>query len=106
MTLKINNISNELNNITEFWQPKTITTFNQMQIKMARLKNDYDWHNHKYEDKLFYVIAGQLFIKLKYDDKNVTVKVNAGELVVVPKNTLHKPFAPVEASVLFFEPLS
>lgn len=102
MTLKITNIRNELDNITEFWQPKTVTEFNQMQVKMAKLKGDYDWHNHKHEDKLFYVVAGQLFIELKDN----TVEINAGEMVVIPKNTPHKPFAPVEASVIFFEPAS
>lgn len=102
MTLKITNIADELESINEFWQPKTVTQFNQMQVKIAKLKGDYDWHNHEFEDKLFHVVAGQLFIELK--DK--TVEVNAGEMVVIPKNTTHKPFAPIEASVIFFEPYS
>lgn len=100
MTLKITNIAKELDSIEEFWQPKTVTQFNQMQVKMAKLKGDYNWHNHEFEEKLFHVVAGQLFIELKDE----TVEVNAGEMVVIPKNTAHKPFAPIEASVIFFEP--
>ena len=101
MSLLIANIKNELDDIKAFWKPTNIAQFNQLIVKLAKLKGEYEWHNHEHEDKLFHVLSGQLFIILK--DK--TIEVNAGEMVVIPKNTDHKPHAPTEASVMFFEPL-
>lgn len=100
MSLHKANVQNKLDSIKEYWQPIDIAQFNQLTVKIAKLQGEYDWHNHKHEDKLFHVLSGQLFIVLS----NETIEVNAGEVVVISKNTDHKPFAPVEASVMFFEP--
>lgn len=102
MCLTIANIQREFDCLDAFWQPKDIAQFNQLVVKIAKLKGEYDWHNHEYEDKLFHVISGQLLIEMR--DK--TIEVNAGEVVVIPKNTDHKPFAPIEARVMFFVPVS
>lgn len=101
MSLLIVNIKKELDDIEQFWKPTDIAQFNQLTVKLAKLKGEYEWHNHEYEDKLFHVLSGQLFIIL--EDK--TVEVNAGEVVVIPKNSNHKPYAPTETSVMCFEPL-
>lgn len=100
------NIQSQLDALSDFWRPKDIAQVNQMLVKIAKLKgrlvDDGSWHNHKNEDKVFYVVAGQLVVEFK----DRTVEVNAGEMVVIPKDTDHRPFAPNEASVMFFEPLS
>ena len=101
MSLHIANIKNELDDIKELWKPTDIAQFNQLTVKLAKLKGEYEWHRHENEDKLFYVLSGQLFIILK--DK--TIEVNSGEMVIIPKNVDNKPYAPTETSVMFFEPL-
>lgn len=35
-----------------------------------------------------------------------TLELNKGEFVIIPKNTLHKPYAEYEVSVMLFEPSS
>ena len=63
---------------------------------------EFIMHQHTNEDELFYVIQGELFIELT--DK--TFHLKAGEFVIIPKGTAHKPYAPEEVSVLLFEPAS
>ena len=100
------NIQSQLDALSEYWQPKDIAQFNQMTVKIAKLKGSLvdkgDWHNHKNEDKIFYIIQGRLLIE--YKDR--TVEVNAGEMVIIPKDTDHRPLAPDEARVMFFEPIA
>lgn len=99
------NVPSQLHALSEFWHPKDIAQFNQMLVKIAKLKgrlvDDGSWHNHPFDDKMFYIVAGQLVIEFK----DRTVKVTAGEMVIIPKDTDHRPFAPDEASVMFFEPI-
>ena len=88
----------------ELWTPKIITELNDQYVKICKLKDDFVWHKHENEDELFMVIKGVLFIDFIDQD---TVKVNEGEIVVVPKGIEHRPRT--DGDVVFnllFEPKS
>jgi len=88
----------------ELWTPKIITELNDQYVKICKLKDDFVWHKHENEDELFMVIKGVLFIDFRDQD---TVKVNEGEIVVVPKGIEHRPRT--DGDVVFnllFEPKS
>jgi mannose-6-phosphate isomerase-like protein (cupin superfamily) len=57
-------------------------------------------HQHENEDEMFLVIEGKLLMQLEHK----TVEINAGEFVVIPKKTNHRPVAVGEVKVLLFEP--
>ena len=44
MSLLVANIENELSDITEVWKPTDIAQFNQLTVKLAKLKGEYEWH--------------------------------------------------------------
>ena len=92
----------EFESVTEYWSPKIIKELNGQYIKVAKLKGEFVWHDHEFEDELFYVLKGQLSIKLE----NETVTLNEHEMYVVPKKIKHFPSCKEEVWVMLIEPKS
>ena len=84
----------------DYWNPKIIGKINNHDVKLAKVKGEFVWHNHKNEDELFFIIKGKLIIK--FHDKKV--ELNEGEMLIVPKGVDHKPIAKEEVWLLLFEP--
>ena len=95
------NIEEKFSLFSDYLSPKIIEKLNGQQIILAKLKGEFVFHKHDYEDELFMVIKGQLILELK--DK--TVVVNPGEFYTVPRGVEHKPTAKEETHLLLFEPL-
>ena len=96
------NIAEKFSQFTDYWNPKVIGELNGQQVKIAKIKGDFIWHDHQNEDELFLVIKGKLGIEFR--DK--TVELQKGEMVIVPKGVEHRPFADEETEIIMFEPNS
>ncbi len=96
------NIAQKFEQIFEYWQPHIVGELNGQQVKLAKLKGDFIWHQHETEDELFLVIKGQLTLELR--DRSVEIK--EGEFFVVPRGVEHRPRAQEEVHVMLFEPAS
>jgi len=94
------NINEKFNLFNDLWSPKIIGQLNGQDVKLAKIKGEFVWHDHKDEDELFYIIKGTLHIEFR--DKKVTL--NEGEMLVIPKGVEHKPIADEEVWILLFEP--
>ncbi len=94
------NINQKFSLFNEHWSPKIIGQLNGQDVKLAKVKGEFIWHDHKDEDELFYIIKGTL--KIEFRDKIVTI--NEGEMLIIPKGVEHKPIADEEVWVLLFEP--
>ncbi|MFH1602120.1 MAG: cupin domain-containing protein [Candidatus Shapirobacteria bacterium] len=94
------NIQEKFGKFSELWSPKIIAQMNDYYFKLARVKGDFTWHNHKGTDEVFLVIEGELRI----DFKDSSVTLHEGEMFVVPKGVEHKPFAQKECKILLVEP--
>lgn len=86
--------------LTEAWQPRVVAEVNDYQLKVVRLRGDFVWHDHPDTDEAFLVLEGTLRIDLPEGP----VRLDAGQLFVVPRGMQHKPFAETEACVLLIEP--
>ena len=73
---------------------------NDYQFKLAKIKDDFIWHEHKDTDEVFIVISGVIWIEFKDE----TIQINTGEMIVVPKGTKHRPYATEEAQIMLVEP--
>lgn len=93
------NFQEKLNLIKEHWKPKIIAQMNDYQLKLAKIEGDFTWHSHPETDEVFIVLDGYL----KIDFRDGAVKLQAGEMFVVPKGIEHKPFAEHECSILLVE---
>lgn len=96
------NLAEKFGLFDEYWSPKIVGELNGQYVKLAKLKGEFVWHHHEAEDELFWVVKGQLVIKLR--EKDVTLK--EGEFFIVPRGVEHKPVAKEEAHILLFEPQS
>ncbi len=98
--MEVININQKFSLFNEHWSPKIIGQLNGQDVKLAKIKGEFVWHDHKDEGELFYIIKGTL--KLEFRDKMVTL--NEGEMLIIPKGVEHKPIADEEVWVLLFEP--
>ncbi len=100
--MEIIKIKDKFSLFNEHWSPKIIGQLNGQDVKLAKLKGEFVWHNHKDEDELFFIIQGTLTIEFR--DKSI--KLKEGEMLIIPKGIDHKPIAENEVWVLLFEPSS
>lgn len=96
------NLAEKLRAFDDPWNPRIVAELNGQHVKLAKLKGEFVWHSHADEDELFFVVAGQLDMELR----DGTVRLEAGDLFVVPRGVEHRPVAHEEAHVMMFEPAS
>lgn len=94
------NLLQKFSQFEDQWSPKIIAESNGQLIKLAKLEGEFVWHNHPNEDEVFFIIKGELLIRLR--DKDIHLK--EGELYVVPKGVDHFPIAKKECWVMLIEP--
>lgn len=94
------NLVDKFDSIDEYWSPGVIGEVNNMEVKLAKVKGEFERHHHEEKDELFYVVSGTL--KIEFSDK---VKLlEEGEMIVVPHGVEHKPVAEEEAKIMLVEP--
>ena len=96
------NLARKFEAINEFWKPGIVAEQNGAYVKLAKLKGEFVWHHHEDEDELFFVVAGSLRILLRDGE----IKLNEGELAVIPRGVEHCPVADEEVHVMLVEPKS
>ena len=99
MTNESVNLSAKLDTFTEHWSPRVVGSFNAHDLMVAKLKGEFTWHHHDDTDDFFYVISGNLTIRLREGD----VHLGPGELYVVPQGVEHQPYCEEEVEVLLIE---
>jgi mannose-6-phosphate isomerase-like protein (cupin superfamily) len=58
-------VADKLARIERAWDPKVIAELNGQEVKLARLKGEFDWHLHEREDELFYVLGGRFRMEFR-----------------------------------------
>ncbi len=96
------NLEAEFAAITAHWSPVVIAELNGQQVKAVKFLGAFHWHQHQREDEMFLVHRGEF--RMEFRERSVTLR--AGEFIVVPRGTEHRPVADAEVEVLLFEPAS
>ena len=96
------NLAQKFALFNEYWVPYIVGELNDSYVKVDKLKGEFVWHKHEFEDELFLVKKGKLLIKLK--DKDVWL--DEGEFIIIPRGVEHKPVAEDEVHVVLIEPKS
>ncbi len=94
------NLAQKFSKFQGYWSPKVVGEINDSHVKLVKLKGEFVWHQHETEDELFFVVKGQLLIKLRDQD----ILLDEGEFVIIPKGVEHLPIAEEEAHVILLEP--
>ena len=99
VSVKIN-LKEKFSKFTKRWSPRVIAEMNDYQFKIAKIKGEFVWHDHKDTDETFIVIKGEMSIKFRDGE----VKLSEGEMFVVPRGLEHKPCSEKECEILVVEP--
>ena len=94
------NLSEKFGLFTEHWSPKIVGEVGDAYVKLVKFRGEFVWHKHDEEDEMFFVVKGEITIRLRDGD----VRLGEGEFVIIPRGVEHKPVAEKEAHVLLFEP--
>lgn len=94
------NLGTKLGKFSDRWSPKIIARMNDYHFKLVKLKGEFVWHKHDETDEVFIVLEGAMWIEFRQG----RVKLQAGEMFVVPKGAEHRPVSQSECSVLVVEP--
>jgi mannose-6-phosphate isomerase-like protein (cupin superfamily) len=104
MTAKPVNLRQTLSSFDDTYSPRIVARMNDYDVKIAHAKGEHVWHVHEDTDEFFLVLDGQFDVSLRdADGAEHTVVLHEGDVFVVPKGTLHKPYSP-GGSILMFEP--
>ena len=98
--MKVIHLKNEADAVEGLYRYKRVGGLNGHVLSVVQVENrTLDFHVHAQSDELFYVIEGQFI--LETDRKKH--RVGAGELVIVPKGTRHRPVVGALAKFLMVE---
>ena len=98
--MNVINLTEKFGKFSDHWHPHLVAELNGQHVKLAKVSGDFVWHQHEAEDEMFLVLKGQLFI----DFRDHTATINAGEMLVVPRGTEHRPHASEETWIMLLEP--
>lgn len=94
------NFKEKFSQFSDLWAPRVIAEMNDYQFKLAKVQNEFVWHNHPDTDEVFVVLEGALDIAFR----DGQVRLEAGEMFVIPRGVEHKPAAESECKIMLIEP--
>ena len=94
------NLEKKLSLFEDHWAPKIIAGMNDYHLKVVKFQGDFIWHKHDATDEVFIVLDGEMTIAFR----DGSVRIEAGEMYVVPKGAEHRPSADQECRALLIEP--
>ena len=54
------NLHEKFSKFSKHWSPRVIAEMNNYQFKIAKIKGEFVWHDHKDTDETFIVIEGSI----------------------------------------------
>ena len=100
MNTAVVNLAEKFTKFSEQQSPKVVAQVNEYHVKIARIQGEFVWHHHPETDEMFLVIEGTMQIEFR----DHGVRLDKGELFVVPRGIEHKPIADEECQIVLFEP--
>jgi len=98
------NVAEKLSLFTEHYRPRVIGELNDSHVKVVKLQGEFLWHHHDNEDELFYVVKGELGMRVREDGAETEFTILPGEFIIIPRGVEHLPSAEQETHVLLLEP--
>jgi mannose-6-phosphate isomerase-like protein (cupin superfamily) len=98
-------LADALATFSEHWSPRIVGQLNGQHVKLAKFQGPFVWHHHTDADELFLVLSGSF--RMDYRDasgQELSLEIETGEFVIVPRGVEHRPAADQECEVLLFEP--
>lgn len=81
-------LSDKFDEFEEVYAPRIVGRYEGHEVRIAKLDGEFIWHLHEH-DELFLLIEGELDVEFR----DRTEKLNAGDLLLIPAGTEHRPAA-------------
>lgn len=99
------NLAQKFSLFNEAYKPKIVGEVNDSYVKLVKLQGDFMWHHHEVEDELFFVVKGELRMKLRDGGGGEReIVIHPGEFIIIPHGVEHFPSTNVETHVMLLEP--
>ena len=98
------NLDEALGSFDELWSPRIVARINNYDVRVAKVRGEFVWHQHDTTEEFFLVLDGELDIALREQDGDRVVRMRRGDVFVVPEGVQHKPSSDAGASILLIEP--
>ncbi len=96
------NLAAKFEQFSDHWAPRIVARYNDNEIRLVKVDGEFTWHSHPETDELFLVLDGEL--EMEFRDR--TERLTAGEMIVVPRGTEHRPCARNgEVRLLLIDPI-
>jgi mannose-6-phosphate isomerase-like protein (cupin superfamily) len=100
MSAKVN-LADKFAAFGDHWAPRIVGRYNDNEVRLVKVDGEFVWHSHPDTDELFLVIEGEL--EMEFRDR--TEILQAGEMIIVPRGTEHRPCARSgEVKMLLIDP--
>jgi len=86
--------------VHDLWSPRIVARMNDIDFKLVRIRGEFVWHRHPETDEAFIVLEGSMEIRFR----DGAVRLEAGDMFVVPRGVEHCPVAREECRILLVEP--
>ncbi len=98
------NLAQKFSLFSEQYKPKIVGEINDTYVKLVKLQGDFMWHHHDAEDELFFVVKGELRMKVRDEAGEREIIIHPGEFIIIPHGVEHLPSADSETQVMLLEP--
>ena len=92
-------LAEKFEQITDHWNPRIVASYNGNEVRLVKIEGEFTWHSHADTDELFLVVAGVLEIEFR----DGMVRLEPGEMIVVPRGVEHRPRADAECRLLLLD---
>ena len=99
MTASIN-LAHKLGTFSDHFAPRTVATFNGLDIMVVKIQGVFQWHSHSDSDDFFLVLQGRMRVETEHGH----AEIGPGEIFIVPRGVRHRPVADDECHVMLIEP--
>ncbi len=93
------NLAEKFASFSDHWNPRIIGRYNGNEVRIAKVSGEFTWHSHADTDELFLVLSGDFSIEFRDGVRCIS----AGEMIVVPRGTEHRPIANGECRILMLD---
>lgn len=101
MELKAVNLEAAAGELKDLWSPRVVGRVGDQYVKVAKVQGEFVWHAHEHEDELFLILRGSLRIQMEDGE----VRLNPGDVFIVPAGVRHNPVAVEECWLALIEPV-
>lgn len=84
--LTVIDVKRETDAVSEPWRNWVLACVNDHVVRVSVMREHFQFHSHSNTDEVFFVFEGCLYV----DFEDRTAELNPGQMIIVPRNVVHR----------------